>query len=102
MGDWIYTDFYHGLALYDNILPLAIARGKIFGIQSQPVVTSVYIQAPINYFLNIRMKILTSQWKRYCIKMLNVTREQIGDTKVVIRNCKLTKDRQCNDRKKRI
>jgi len=44
--------FYYGLALYADILPLAIARGKIFGIKGQPVVKSVYIQAPINYFLN--------------------------------------------------
>ena len=29
------------------------ARGKIFGIKSQLVVKSVYIQAPINYFLII-------------------------------------------------
>jgi len=28
--------FYHGLALYADILPLAIARGKIFGIKGQP------------------------------------------------------------------
>ena len=35
--------FYHGLALYAEILPLAFARGKIFGIKVQPVVKSVYI-----------------------------------------------------------
>ena len=45
--------FYHGLALYDDILPLAIARGKIFGIKGKPVVKSIYIQAPMNYFLII-------------------------------------------------
>ena len=45
--------FYHGLALYADILSLALARGKIFGIKGQPVVKSVYIQAPMNYFLNI-------------------------------------------------
>ena len=44
--------FYHGLALYADILPLAIARGKIFGIKGQPMVKSVYIQAPMNYFLS--------------------------------------------------
>ena len=43
--------FYHGLAFYADILPLAIARGKIFGIKGQPVVKSVYMQAPMNYFL---------------------------------------------------
>ena len=46
--------FYHGLALYADILPFAIAQGKIFGIKGQPVVKSVYIQAPMNYFLNIQ------------------------------------------------
>ena len=30
--------FYHGLALYADILFLAIARGKIFVIKGQPVV----------------------------------------------------------------
>ena len=30
----------------------ALARGKIFGIKGQPVVKSVYIQAPMNYFLS--------------------------------------------------
>jgi hypothetical protein len=45
--------FYHRLALYADILPLAIARGKIFGINSQPVVKSLYIQALMNYFFNI-------------------------------------------------
>ena len=49
---WIVYWFYHRLALYDDILPLAIAHGKIFGIKGQPVVKSVYIQAPMNYFLN--------------------------------------------------
>ena len=44
--------FYHGLALDVDTLPLAIARGKIFGIKGQPVVKSVYIQAPMNYFLS--------------------------------------------------
>jgi len=39
------------LALYADILSLAIARGKIFGIKGQPVVKSVYIQAPMNYLL---------------------------------------------------
>jgi hypothetical protein len=34
--------FYHGLALYADILPFAIAQGKIFGIKGQPVVKSVY------------------------------------------------------------
>ena len=43
--------FYHRFALYADILPLAIARGKIFGIKGQPVVKSVYIQAHMNYFL---------------------------------------------------
>jgi len=46
--------FYHGLDLYADILPLAIARGKICGIKGQPVVKSIYIQAPMNYFLNIQ------------------------------------------------
>jgi hypothetical protein len=46
--------FYHGLALYADILPFAIAQGKIFDIKGQPVVKSVYIQAPMNYFLNIQ------------------------------------------------
>ena len=46
--------FYHGLALYADILPLAIARGKIFGIKGQPLVKSVYIQAPMNYFLSLK------------------------------------------------
>ena len=46
--------FYRRLALYADILPLAIAHGKIFGIKGQPVVKSVYIQAPMNYFLNIQ------------------------------------------------
>ena len=44
--------FYHGLALVVDILPLAIARGKIVGIRGQPVVKSVYIQAPMNYLLS--------------------------------------------------
>ena len=44
---------YHGMALYADILPLAIARDKIFDIKGQPEVKSKYIQAPINYFLNI-------------------------------------------------
>jgi len=39
MGAWIYMDF------------TTVARGKIFGIKCQPVVKSVYIQAPMNYFL---------------------------------------------------
>ena len=43
--------FYHGMALYADILPLAVTRGKIFGIKGQPVVKSLYIQAPMNYFL---------------------------------------------------
>ena len=43
--------FYHGMALYADILPLAIARGKIFGIKCQPVVKSIYIQTLMNYFL---------------------------------------------------
>jgi hypothetical protein len=43
--------FYHGLALYADILPIAIARGRIFGIKGQPVVKSIYIQAPMKYFL---------------------------------------------------
>ena len=34
--------FYHGFALYVDILPLAIARGKIFGMKGQPVVKSIY------------------------------------------------------------
>ena len=29
-----------------------MARGKIFGIKGQPVVKSIYIQAPMNYFFN--------------------------------------------------
>jgi len=29
----------------------AIARGKIVGIKGQPVVKSIYIQVPMNYFL---------------------------------------------------
>jgi hypothetical protein len=33
--------FYHGLALYAFILPLATARGKIFGIKCQPVVKTI-------------------------------------------------------------
>jgi hypothetical protein len=33
--------FYHRLALYADILPLAIACGKLFGIKSQPVVRSI-------------------------------------------------------------
>jgi hypothetical protein len=33
--------FYHGLALYADILTLAIARGKIFGTKGQPVVSLV-------------------------------------------------------------
>jgi hypothetical protein len=28
--------FYHGLSLYAFILPLATARGKIFGISANP------------------------------------------------------------------
>jgi hypothetical protein len=43
--------FYHGLALYADILPIAIARGRIFGLKGQPVVKSIYIQAPMKYFL---------------------------------------------------
>jgi hypothetical protein len=39
-------DFTNGLALYAEILPLAIARGKIFGIKVQPVEKSVYIFKP--------------------------------------------------------
>ena len=35
-----------------DILPLAIAQGKIFVIKGQPVVKSRYIQAPMNYFLS--------------------------------------------------
>jgi len=31
-----------------------IARGKIFGIKGQPVVKSIYIQAPMNYFLIVK------------------------------------------------
>jgi len=53
--------FYHGLALYADILPLAIARGKIFGIKGKPVVNSIYIQAPMNYSLNIYL--LTTRGK---------------------------------------
>ena len=49
MGAWIYI--YHGLALRTYMLTLAIARGKIFDIKGQPVVKSIYIQAPMNYFL---------------------------------------------------
>jgi len=50
------------LVLYADILPLAIARGKIFGIKGQSVVKSVYIQAPMNYFL-IKTNInLTLAW----------------------------------------
>jgi hypothetical protein len=41
-------------ALYADILPFAIAQGNIFGLKGQPVVKSVYIQAPMNYFLNIQ------------------------------------------------
>jgi hypothetical protein len=37
-----------------------IAQGKIFGIKAQPVVKSVYIQAPMNYFLNIQCHDLIS------------------------------------------
>ena len=44
-------DFTTGWPFMPNILPLAIARGKIFGIK---VVKSVYIQAPMNYFLNVQ------------------------------------------------
>ena len=51
MGAWILFWFYHGLAFYADILPLAIARGKIVGIKGQPVVKSIYIQASMNYFL---------------------------------------------------
>ena len=36
----------------------AIARGKIFGIKGQPVVKSVYIQVPMNYFLIIPFIVL--------------------------------------------
>jgi hypothetical protein len=36
------------------------AQGKIFGIKGQPVVKSVYIQAPMNYFLNIQCHDLIS------------------------------------------
>ena len=49
----MYMDFtMHGLALYADILPLAVARGKLFGIKGQLVVKSayMYIQAPMNYF----------------------------------------------------
>ena len=45
--------FYHGLALYADILPLAIAHGKILRIKGQPVGKSIYIQAPMNYFLSM-------------------------------------------------
>ena len=49
----MYMDFTTGLVLYADSLPLAIARSKIFGIIGQSVVKLVYIQAPMNYFLNI-------------------------------------------------
>ena len=33
--------FHHGLSLYAFIVPLATARGKIFGIKCQPVVKTI-------------------------------------------------------------
>ena len=54
LGDLNIYWFYHGLAIYADILPLAIAHGKIFGKKGQAMVKSVYIQAPMNYFLNIK------------------------------------------------
>ena len=32
----------------------AIARGRIFGTKDQPVVKSIYIQAPMNYFFSLK------------------------------------------------
>ena len=60
MGALIYIDFTTGWPFYADILPFAIAQGKIFGIMGQPVVKSVYIQAPMNYFLNIQCHDLIS------------------------------------------
>ena len=78
--------FYHGLALYADILPLAIARGKIFGIKGQPVVKSVYIQAPVNYFLNKHETVLLSNQKarkRYTSILLEL---HTNDTSDFVRN----------------
>ena len=36
------------MALYADILPLAIAQGKIFGIKVQPVVKSIYSETYVN------------------------------------------------------
>jgi len=61
--------FYHGLALCADILPLDIARGKIFGIKGQPVVKPVYIQDPMNYFLIIQCIIcllVAFGWNNIC------------------------------------
>jgi hypothetical protein len=57
LGDLNIYWFYHGLAIYADILPLAIAHGKIFGKKGQAMVKSVYIQAPMNYFLILRLKV---------------------------------------------
>lgn len=42
-----FIQFYQSFAIY-------IADGKIFNMKGQPVVESVYIQAAMNYFLNIQ------------------------------------------------
>jgi hypothetical protein len=80
--------FYHGLALYADILPFAIAQGKIFGIKGQPVVKSVYIQAPMNYFLNIQCHGLISvgytfNEENYC-KLVVTNSTYINKTKTCI------------------
>jgi hypothetical protein len=51
---FVFACFYHVLVLHADILPLAIARDKIFGTKGQPMVKSIYIQAPMNYFFSLK------------------------------------------------
>ena len=53
--------FYHGLALYVDILPLAIARGKIFGMKG-PTIGKISIYSRSHeLILNYSMKRKTKQ-----------------------------------------
>ena len=62
------------MALYADILPLAIARGKMFGIKGQPVVKSVYIHAPMRYLILYRIIIINiiSKCLNIISKRLNI------------------------------
>ena len=56
----------------------AIAHGKIFGIKGQPVVKSVYIQAPMNYFLSHLKYVFSINrshlYFRYILSIIRISR----------------------------